>query len=242
METKVTPPQPGPVTPPSQPPAVPWTPREVWFGLALLVLWLVLALACALVVGLLELGWDTGLLVTLLEGLLLVPVWWLTVRKHKVGLGALGLRRFPFVMLVLAFGLMLVAYTFNFLHALVLLLLGVRPSMDLVSLVSQLEHPWLFFLGGVVVAPLAEEVFFRGFVFAGLRGRYGWVKAALISSALFSLMHLQLTQFLPLFLIGFFLALLYEKSRSLWPAVAMHAAINAIGLAAAYWYTRLGGV
>jgi membrane protease YdiL (CAAX protease family) len=220
--------------------AVPWGPRDVWFGLALLGLWLVLSLAAALAAGLLHLGWDISLLITFLEALLLLPVWWLTVRKYKVGLGDLGLRRFRPVMLLYAVGLLVVAYTINLIYAVILVLLGVSADQGLVDVVAQLESPWLLALGVCVVAPLAEELFFRGFVFAGLRARFGWVKAALISAAAFCLLHLQPIQALPIFVLGLFFALLYEKSRSLWPAIAMHAAINTIGLAAAYFVTRGG--
>jgi membrane protease YdiL (CAAX protease family) len=225
---------------PSPGPAVPWTLRDVWIGLGLLVLWFVLAMGGVLLVSFLDLPLDVGLVITLLEAFLFLPAWWLTVRKYKVGLDVLGLRRFRAVMLLLAAGLLAVAYTFNLFYALILVLLGVEPSLDLINLVSELEHPWLLALGAVVVAPLAEEIFFRGFLFAGLRERYGWVKAALISAAAFSLLHLQPVQALPIFVLGFFFALLYEKSRSLWPAIAMHATINAIGLAAAYFVSRMG--
>lgn len=242
MEDERLPPQvvPEPVGFASPPSSVPWGPRDVWLGLGLLVLWFVLALGSVLLARFLDLPLDVGLVITLMEALLLLPVWALTVRKYKVGLGVLGLRRFRAVMLLLAVGLLAVAYTFNIFYALIMMLLGVNPSLDLINLVSELEHPWLLALGGVVVAPLAEELFFRGFVFAGLRERYGWVKAALISAAAFSLLHLQPVQALPIFLLGFIFALLYEKSRSLWPAIAMHATVNAIGLAAAYFVSRMG--
>jgi len=221
------------------PPAVPWTLRDVWIGLGLLVLWFVLAMGGVLLVRFLDLGLDVGLVITLLEALLLLPAWWLTVRKYKVGLGSLGFRRFRAIMLLLAVGLLLVAYTFNLVYALIMALLGVGPNLDLVNLVSELEHPWLLALGAIVIAPLAEEIFFRGFVFAGLRERLGWVKAGLISAALFSLLHLQPVQIVPIFVLGFLFALIYEKSRSLWPAIAMHAAINTIGFAAAYFVSQM---
>ena len=238
-ETLSFPPAPALTEPSAPPPAAPWTPRDVWFGLALLGLWLVLALASALLVAYLRLDVDVGLLITLLEAVLVLPAWWLTMRKYKVGWGALGLRRFSFLMLLLALGLMLVGYAVNMLNALVLLLLDLRADVDLAGLFSQLERPWLFVLGGVVVAPVAEEIFFRSFVFAGLRDRYGWVKAGLISAAVFALIHLQPTMVVPYFALGFLFALLYHQSRSIWPVIAMHAAINGIGLAAAYFLSRM---
>jgi membrane protease YdiL (CAAX protease family) len=87
---------------------------------------------------------------------------------------------------------------------------------------------------GVVVAPVVEELFFRSFLFAGLRKRYGWQKAGLISAALFAVIHLQPLAAIPIFLLGCLFAYLYQRSNSVWPAIVMHVATNALGLGAAY--------
>ncbi|MEE9285847.1 MAG: type II CAAX endopeptidase family protein, partial [Dehalococcoidia bacterium] len=54
----------------------------------------------------------------------------------------------------------------------------------------------------VVVAPLAEETFFRGFVFTGLRRRLGLRGAAVAASGLFALAHIQPISYVPIFMIG----------------------------------------
>jgi membrane protease YdiL (CAAX protease family) len=87
----------------------------------------------------------------------------------------------------------------------------------------------------VVVAPFSEELFFRGFMFAGLRNRLPLVAAALISAAVWGLFHftgggswgvvVQLTVF------GVILAWLYEYTGSIWPAMAVHVLNNAIAFA-----------
>jgi hypothetical protein len=77
-------------------------------------------------------------------------------------------------------------------------------------------------------------VFFRGFVFAGLRQRHGWKKATLISSALFAVIHVTPTAMIPVFILGFIFAYLYHRSHSLWPAVLMHVSTNALALGLAY--------
>ena len=84
----------------------------------------------------------------------------------------------------------------------------------------------------VAVAPLTEEVFFRGLMFAGLRGRAPFAVAALVSGAIWGVFHftgadswgvvLQLTVF------GVVLAWLYERTGSIWPPVAVHAFNNAL--------------
>ena len=86
----------------------------------------------------------------------------------------------------------------------------------------------------VVVAPVVEETFFRGFVFAGLRGRYDWRWAAAISSALFAAAHLELTFFIPAFVLGYIFAYLYQRSGSVWPGMIIHAAMNALAMAVLY--------
>jgi membrane protease YdiL (CAAX protease family) len=88
-------------------------------------------------------------------------------------------------------------------------------------------------LGGVV-APVAEEVFFRGFIYAGLRARWGVGWALAVTSAVFALVHLTPGVFPPLFLMGLLLAYLYERSDSLWPSILLHAAINSIAFIGMY--------
>ena len=119
-------------------------------------------------------------------------------------------------------------------YSVVLDIFGLRVQADLAPLFSELGSPWWFLLAGVVVAPIVEEVFFRGFVFAGLRNRYEWKKAAVISSALFALTHLQLTAFIPIFILGYIFSVLYQRSNSIVPAILMHILTNGLALGAAY--------
>jgi len=81
-------------------------------------------------------------------------------------------------MIGLGCGLMLLSFGFNFVYSLFLALFDLRAQVDLVRIFAQLSSPWWLLVGGVVVAPVVEEVFFRGFVFVGLCGRYDWQKAA----------------------------------------------------------------
>ena len=83
--------------------------------------------------------------------------------------------------------------------------------------------------------PLTEEVFFRGFVFGGLSERFGFVWASIASAVVFSLFHADPGVLLPIFVTGLLLAWLYRQTRSLWPAVAAHAAQNAIALSSTVW-------
>lgn len=88
--------------------------------------------------------------------------------------------------------------------------------------------PWLH-LAVIVAAPLSEEFLFRGFLFSGLaESRVGPVGAAVISSGIWTLIHIQYDAFdlAQLFLLGLLLAGAWWKSRSLWLCVILHAIVN----------------
>lgn len=218
----------------SEPETPLWTVQDVIGGLAAFGLWIALFAGMRLPAD--RLGWtvDLGLLVSLGEALLIIPVWWFTVRKYRVGWRMLGLRGFHFEALVFGGGLMMVSFAFNLIYSLILDQFDLRMQVDLVPLFTGMKSPWLFLLGGAVIAPVVEELFFRGFIFAGLRGRYSWQWAAVISAALFALLHFTPTALPPIFLLGLVFAWLYQHSGSIWPAILMHMLTNSLALGAAY--------
>jgi membrane protease YdiL (CAAX protease family) len=81
----------------------------------------------------------------------------------------------------------------------------------------------------VVAAPIGEEVFFRGFLFQGLRRRLSLWPAALISAAVFAVVHLVPLLIFALFPVGLGLALIFEYRRSLLSSIAAHAVFNLVG-------------
>ncbi len=89
----------------------------------------------------------------------------------------------------------------------------------------------LLLLVAVVVAPLGEEIFFRGFVFGGLRSRLGFAWASGLSAALFAGIHLMPWSLVPLFAVGLGTAVVYERHRSLAACMMAHAAYNLVSLA-----------
>jgi len=79
------------------------------------------------------------------------------------------------------------------------------------------------------IAPTVEEFFFRGFLYQGLRGRLGVALGALTSGVIFGAVHLEApAQMGVLAILGVILALLFERTKSLWPCILLHAINNAI--------------
>jgi membrane protease YdiL (CAAX protease family) len=94
----------------------------------------------------------------------------------------------------------------------------------------------------ILGAPIAEELFFRGFLYRGLRRRFSVWLAAAISSAAFALVHVNpesateaaATALLApgLFVVGVGLALVYERRQSLLAPISGHAVFNLVGFLA----------
>jgi len=80
----------------------------------------------------------------------------------------------------------------------------------------------------VATAPLAEETFFRGFLFGGLVKRLGIFWAALASGFLFSLAHGQVSTLVPFTFVGMLLAWVYVYTGSLWAAIGAHFLFNLV--------------
>jgi membrane protease YdiL (CAAX protease family) len=82
----------------------------------------------------------------------------------------------------------------------------------------------------VVVAPPSEEIFFRGFIFGGLRRRFRFLGAALIAAAIFGAFHYtgsgSLAVVPQLAFLGFALAWVYEETGSIYPAIGIHVVNN----------------
>ena len=89
----------------------------------------------------------------------------------------------------------------------------------------------------ICVAPFAEEFFFRGFFYGALRTRFSVAVAAIIDGLVFGLIHFEggtdgLLIVPPLAVLGVVFCLVYERTRSLYPCVALHAMNNSIAYAA----------
>ncbi len=82
----------------------------------------------------------------------------------------------------------------------------------------------------VIVAPIMEEVAFRGFMYNVLRQRAGIIAAAISSSLFFSAVHTSLLQTVVLFVFGCAQCYLYEKTRTITFPIILHAIFNAVSI------------
>jgi hypothetical protein len=122
------------------------------------------------------------------------------------------------------------------------LVTGTPPVEEqaVVNLLGPLPLP-LALLAAAVLAPLAEELFFRGVVFNAWERERGIRWAVTGSAVLFAAVHLldgALLVFFPILLVGLALASVYRRTRSLPTVFGMHAAFNSISLLLAFFATQ----
>jgi membrane protease YdiL (CAAX protease family) len=134
-----------------------------------------------------------------------------------------------------------IAYGGYWLASVVLLaIFGEPPEQDLVRDLKQTEDLAVLIGFGVLtclIAPIAEELFFRGFLFSVLASRIGVLWAALVTGAVFGLIHLPGSPLLGVAVLvafGALLCVVYWKTGSLIPCMALHALNNAVS----FGYTK----
>ena len=86
----------------------------------------------------------------------------------------------------------------------------------------------LLILTAVVIAPISEELIFRGYVFGVLRRYAGRWWALVISACVFAAIHAHIPSLAGLFVLAVALTLVYEGPGSLWATILMHALFNSI--------------
>ncbi len=84
------------------------------------------------------------------------------------------------------------------------------------------------FVALAVITPIAEEIFFRGFLMRGLVNRWGVTPGVIASAVVFAGLHFQPPVLVPVFITGLLLGSLYWRTGSLWPGIVVHAAQNLI--------------
>lgn len=77
-----------------------------------------------------------------------------------------------------------------------------------------------------ILAPVCEELIFRGIIYSGYRKSGNILRAGLFSAILFSLMHMNINQACYAFVIGILLVLLKEVTGSLWAPIIYHVVFN----------------
>lgn len=107
--------------------------------------------------------------------------------------------------------------------------LGVAEVQDTVAIFQKEKSVAVLVLMGItaaVVAPICEEVVFRGYLYPAVKRFAGPWMSALCTALMFSAAHGNVSALVPLFIFGLALAALYEFTGSIWAPMAAHFLFN----------------
>lgn len=180
------------------------------------------------------------------EMIFLVPMYFFIIRKYTLTLGAFGLIKLPIrtaaAWVLKGFGLMIL---FNGLF----FLLSQRFAEQVPGFEEQAPYLPLFGSGAldtsaailvlVILAPIIEEIVFRGFVLQTLLAKIGPYSASALSAFIFAVMHLEPASGGAIFILALILNWIFMRSRSLAPCIVFHMLNNALALTAE-WMIRTG--
>lgn len=170
---------------------------------------------------LMAIGLAIPTIITAIVGVIRIGGWEVFTKQKFPGLTTTLLS----ILLVLVFG-----------FAIETIMNNLFPSMadQYVQMVELLKSNWFMWIPAVVLAPIFEEILFRGVFMNGFLHHYSPWKAIAISAAFFGAVHGIPAQAIPAFFIGLGLGFIYWKTKSLWLVILIHAINN--GLAMTFLY------
>jgi membrane protease YdiL (CAAX protease family) len=173
-------------------------------------------------------------------GIIFLAIYWTTVRRYRSPWAALGLRPVPWGWLVVAplltVGMLTVGVALTSAISMIQGQAFVNPQVHDMTQGQQLTptHLIMLLLGVAVVAPIVEEVFFRGMLYPLLQRRLPAWLAIIANAAIFAALHF-IPILLPiLFVMGLLLTFVRARTNSVIPGILIHALNNALFVLAIY--------
>lgn len=92
------------------------------------------------------------------------------------------------------------------------------------------QNIWLEIIAMVVMAPIVEELLFRGLIYKRCQDYWGEKIAIVVSALIFGLYHMNVVQGIYAFCLGYVLAFMYMKFKNLWIPILFHGIANGISV------------
>jgi hypothetical protein len=90
---------------------------------------------------------------------------------------------------------------------------------------------YLLIIQITLLAPLTEELLFRGIIFNYLRKNFNWLISAITTSGIFAALHKNIFGFAGIFILSLSLCFLYEKKHKIINPIILHSIHNSLGVA-----------
>lgn len=217
-----------------------WKTSDTWLGLGILIFLLVAFLLLVTFFNLFN--ETTSLLLIIPELLMVVPIAIIFIWR-KVDWKELGFYKFKWEDLALGCGFLLFVYFFTIINNVVMVMLGVITQAETIfDILSEIDSLAIFAITTMFIAPIFEEIFFRGFLFKGFRQKYGWKIALILSALIFSLFHGQVATLIPTFLLGSLFSYMVQRTESIFPSMILHFLVNSVGTCGLLVAYQFGGI
>lgn len=161
-------------------------------------------------------------------------------KKPKQAFQDFGYKKLSFRAILICFGIGILAYILNVFvsnfFSIVLNYIGYNPQFSTGGSVGyDTFSKFLFGVLSVAILPaICEEFVHRGLILRGTSNAIGFKRAILLSSLLFGLMHLNISQFFYATVLGLLMGLVATMTRSIWPATIIHFCNNFINVFLSY--------
>lgn len=170
--------------------------------------------------------------------LILTPLIIVTVRNHGLKLSHFGTEKIPFLRClwkVLEAYLLFIAI--SILISVLILYFGIEiPGYQVQEDILPLFGDGMgnLIIAGIVIviiAPIVEEFFFRGFLLRSISDKVGIYYGSVITAFLFAVFHFQWQSIIPIFILSLIINSLVIRTRSIYPAIGFHILNNGISFA-----------
>lgn len=104
----------------------------------------------------------------------------------------------------------------------------VQDIINIFALAGTKKDMFLVFIAASVLAPISEELYFRGFLYKAFRNKYSQGIAIALTSTIFGALHFDLYRFVPFFIAGVILNHVYEKYDNILIPIIAHGTWNGI--------------
>lgn len=111
--------------------------------------------------------------------------------------------------------------------------------LDRINIMTK-NFSYLFYIKMVIIAPILEEIIFRGYILNGFLTRYKPILAISLASFFFAFFHFNIYQFIYTFFLGFFCGWYFYKTRNLLSCIFIHSSFNYLGISVfKYFYDKV---
>ncbi|MCB2354890.1 CPBP family intramembrane glutamic endopeptidase [Clostridium estertheticum] len=138
--------------------------------------------------------------------------------------------------------LMIISFRLIFDNSLIFWVSGISTPSFINEAVDELAvSPIILIISVIIVAPIYEEIIFRGILLKGMSKKTNSAVAIVVSALLFAVVHMNIPQGINAFLLGLVLGFIYLNKKSIYLSIFAHFINNVLALSLSSFFSSIGG-